>query len=306
MTTAVAAAIPVVRMPFGQRASSRGAKERSDLARALAMALLVHLLVFAVLFVSVSSTDDTSASAPTPVIAAGLVDLSGLSPDVVDGTAQPQVPVAEKIAAAAQPSPPTSPEPVPSELEPAPQDDSLTAVSEQPPSDSAPSSADTSVASATTLGGMTYSDEERKQRVLALRKANRTEEKPEQDTYVRGRVLPSRSPAINAVLRVVLPEDSNEVERERLARYQADLQEAFLKYWVRPGVVPVGQACRITLERMSAGEPVDVRVDETCPFDETGRQAITDAIRQAQLLQDDGHASVLAQPLSLEIEAFDR
>lgn len=306
MTTAVCAAIPIAHMPVGHRASSRGAKERSDLARSVAMALLVHLLLFALLSFSVSSTDGTHASAPAPVIEAGLVDLSGLSPDVVDGAAQPQVPVAEEAAPTAQPSPSIPPEPLPADLEPAPQDDSLSAVSEQPPSDRVPAAADTSAASATSLGGMTYSDEERKQRLLALRKANRAEEKPKQDTYVRGRVLQPARPSINAVVRVTLPQDSNEAERELLARYQADLQDAFLMYWLRPDVVPVGQICRITIERLAAGEPMDMRVDETCPFDEPGRRSITDAIQQAQLLRGEGYESVMAQPLSLEIEAFDR
>ena len=90
------------------------------------------------------------------------------------------------------------------------------------------------------------------------------------------------------------------------ARYQAALQEAILRNWTRPDNVPIGQRCRITIRQLPGGEVIDAKVDASCPYDELGRRSIEAAVLKAQPLPYAGFESVFNRTLLLNFEAQDR
>ena len=90
------------------------------------------------------------------------------------------------------------------------------------------------------------------------------------------------------------------------ARYAAALQEAILRNWTRPDTVPIGQRCRIVIRQIPGGEVVEAKVDPSCPYDELGRRSVEAAVLKAQPLPYVGFESVFQRTITLNFQAQDR
>ena len=90
------------------------------------------------------------------------------------------------------------------------------------------------------------------------------------------------------------------------AKYAAALQQAILRQWIRPETVALGQRCRISIRQLQGGEVVDVDVSPSCPYDEAGRQSVERAIYKASPLPYAGFETVFNRNLDLNFVAEDR
>lgn len=90
------------------------------------------------------------------------------------------------------------------------------------------------------------------------------------------------------------------------AKYAAALQQAILRQWIRPETVPLGQRCRISIRQLQGGEVVDVDVSGSCPYDAAGRQSVERAVYKASPLPYAGFEAVFNRNLDLNFVAEDR
>ena len=102
------------------------------------------------------------------------------------------------------------------------------------------------------------------------------------------------------------PPGNQGVDTGLAARYAAALQEAILRNWTRPDTVPIGQRCRIVIRQIPGGEVVEARVDPSCPYDELGRRSVEAAVLKAQPLPYAGFESVFQRTITLNFQAQDR
>ena len=102
------------------------------------------------------------------------------------------------------------------------------------------------------------------------------------------------------------PPGNQGVDTGLSARYAAALQEAILRNWTRPDTVPIGQRCRIVIRQIPGGEVVEAKVDPSCPYDELGRRSVEAAVLKAQPLPYVGFESVFQRTITLNFQAQDR
>lgn len=102
------------------------------------------------------------------------------------------------------------------------------------------------------------------------------------------------------------PPGNNGVDKDLSARYAAALREAILRNWTRPDSVPLGQRCVIVIRQVAGGTVIDAKVDPSCPYDELGRRSIEAAVLKAQPLPYAGFEAVFNRTLKLNFEAADR
>lgn len=102
------------------------------------------------------------------------------------------------------------------------------------------------------------------------------------------------------------PPGNQGVDTGLAARYAAALQEAILRNWTRPDTVPIDQRCRIVIRQIPGGEVVSADVDPSCPYDELGRRSVEAAVLKAQPLPYVGFESVFQRTLTLNFQAQDR
>ena len=102
------------------------------------------------------------------------------------------------------------------------------------------------------------------------------------------------------------PPGNQGVDKGLEARYAAALQEAILRNWTRPDTVAIGQRCRIVIRQIPGGEVVEARVDPSCPYDELGRRSVEAAVLKAQPLPYIGFESVFQRTITLNFQAQDR
>lgn len=95
------------------------------------------------------------------------------------------------------------------------------------------------------------------------------------------------------------------VDNDLLGRYQAALIQAIRSKWTRPDSVPLGQRCRINITQLPGGEVMSVSVSPSCPYDEAGRRSVEAAVLKAQPLPYAGFESVFQRNLNLNFEAAD-
>lgn len=89
-------------------------------------------------------------------------------------------------------------------------------------------------------------------------------------------------------------------------RYVAAIQSAILRNWTRPDTVPIGQKCRIVIRQIPGGEVVSADVDPSCPYDAQGRRSVEAAVLKAQPLPYVGFESVFRREIRFNFEAQDR
>lgn len=90
------------------------------------------------------------------------------------------------------------------------------------------------------------------------------------------------------------------------AKYAAALQAAIVEKWTRPDSVPLGAGCRLNIRQSPGGAVLAVEVVEPCSYDEQGRRSIEAAVLKAQPLPYAGFESVFQRNLNLNFKAQDR
>lgn len=131
---------------------------------------------------------------------------------------------------------------------------------------------------------------DRRLRLLALRRALREQQPIAQSGYTPGHdatVLGTGSQAEAAsheeendrfTLRLELPVDAPQTQA--LADYEAALADLIFANWVAPEATTETVPCYFTI--LPLPSPMELQVDDTCPFDEATRQSIKDAFAMAQ------------------------
>jgi colicin import membrane protein len=144
----------------------------------------------------------------------------------------------------------------------------------------------------------------KKQREKAAKEANLAEQKLQQ--IADARMRNAAQAAAQADASASAPPGNNGVDTGLLARYQAALQDAILRNWVRPDSVPLGQRCKLNIRQIPGGQVIDVQVAAGCPYDELGKRSVEAAVLKAQPLPYAGFEPVFQRNLTLNFEAQDR
>ena len=310
---------------------------RADTARAVVLALLLHVALVALMFVGLLWTRASApASAAGSPISAELVDASDLSAATRRALAQqPELlppepdPEPEPLPEAA-PEPQPIPEPIPEDADVAPQPTPQVQVPDPAPVDQDEARRD-AIARETAEREQ---EEKRRQEQIDLTERQRKQEEAEQKRRLAEqklaeirrqreqaqreqreaerrleRIAQSRAQEASdqqAASSSAPPPGNNGVDAGLEARYATAIQEAILQNWTRPENVPLGQRCRIIITQVRGGTVVKAEVAPSCPFDELGRRSVEAAVLKAQPLPYAGFESVFNRTLNLNFEAQDR
>ena len=315
-------------------------EQRADTTRAVVLALLLHVALFALMFAGLwfSRTASPPSAAGSP-ISAELIDASDLSPamqrtlqrrpepvppdPVPVPVPEPDPVVVEDATPEPQPVPVPLPEDAPVEPQPAPQ--------VQVPE---PSPVDQEEVRREALARETAEreqEEKRRQEQIDLTERQRQEEAEQKRRLAQQqlaeirrqreqaqreqreaerrleRIAQSRAEEASEQASTSTPPPGNEgVDPGLSARYATAIQEAILRNWTRPENVPLGQRCSIRITQVRGGTVVRAEVAPSCPFDELGRRSVEAAVLKAQPLPYAGFESVFNRNLNLNFEAQDR
>lgn len=315
-------------------------EQRADTTRAVVLALLLHVALFALMFAGLwwTRTAAPPSAAGSPV-SAELIDASDLSPAMQrtlqrrpepvppDPAPDPQ-PEPEPVVEDAAPEPQPIPVPLPEDAPVAPQPTPQVQVPEPSPVDQEEVRRDAIARERAER----EQEEKRRQEQIDLTERQRQEDaeqkrrlaqqklaeiRRQQEQVQREqreaerrleRIAQSRAePASEQAPAAGTPPPGNEgVDPGLSARYAAAIQEAILQNWTRPENVPLGQRCRINITQVRGGTVVRAEVAPSCPFDELGRRSVEAAVLKAQPLPYAGFESVFNRTLNLNFEAQDR
>lgn len=295
---------------------------RADTWVALLQALVLHVLLFALMFAGLRwSQRNVAEAAQGDPIEADLVavtDLSASMQRALQRAPRPQSappPAPEKIEPLPEPVPDAVPpppqpkelpapvpEPAPVEQEKVQRDAASPEVAkvprEQEQKRKQPDQAE--------LDAKKQAEEERrrqqqiaelrKQREQAARERSMAEQRAQQLADARTPGTSTASP----------PPGNRGTDPSLQAKYAAALQQAIQRQWIRPETVPLGQRCRISIRQLPGGEVVDVNVSPTCPYDAAGRQSVERAVYKASPLPYAGFEAVFNRNLDLNFVAEER
>ena len=82
-----------------------------------------------------------------------------------------------------------------------------------------------------------------------------------------------------------------------LAKYQAAIQNAVTQNWLRPDNMPA-LPCVVHITQLPGGDVMSAKVDSSCPYDESGRRSVENAVLRAQPLPYKGFESVFQRDLT--------
>lgn len=301
---------------------------RADTAQAFVFAVLLHLALFAVLFIGLWWTRSATPAA-AGAISAELMDASQLSSAMRRTLRQEPVPLpVEEV----EPEP--LPEPLPELVEPQdkPQDK---------PQDFIPVPDDVDQAAVTELPTPTPAEEEkvqeakqrqeqvdlteqerqeavqrnqwmvemeiqrqkqlediRKRRAAAAREAALAEQRLAQLANAR-----SRNAAEAAAESDAGASGANGIDEGLQARYITAITNKVVSKWRRPDSVPIGARCKVHIRQMAGGAVTLVETMSPCALDEEGRRSIEQAVLLAQPLPYEGFEPVFARDLYPTFEA---
>ena len=308
---------------------------RADTAQAFGLALLLHALLFVVMFAGLWWTRSAAPASTGGSMAAELVDASALSAamqrtlrtrpsSTVEPLPQPEPepPLPEPVPQEA----PTPPQPKAQDFIPVPDSQNQEAVVEQPTPIKATETALQEAKRRQEQVDLTQlerqQDAERKQRLsqmeaerlkqlddirrrraAASREAQLAEQKLEQIANARAGRASEDAARADADAGAA---GNNGVDAGLQARYAAALQAAIVAKWTRPDSIPLGGLCRLIIRQLTGGEVVDVQVSSPCAYDEQGRRSIEAAVLKAQPLPYQGFEAVFNRNLTLNFRAEDR
>ena len=313
-------------------------EQRADTARAVVLALLLHVAMFALMFAGLWWTRSAApASAAGSPISAELIDASDLSPamqrtlrnrpEPVEPTPEPEPEPEPVVVEDATPIPQPLPEPMPEDAPVEPQPVPQVQVPEPSPVDQeevrreaiARETAEREQEARRRQEQIDLTERRRQeeaeqkrrqaeQKLAELRRQQEQARREAQEAERRlERIAQSRAQDASEQAASGTPPPGNEgVDPGLSARYAAAIQEAILRNWTRPENVPLGQRCRIIITQVRGGTVVKAEVAPSCPFDELGRRSVEAAVLKAQPLPYAGFESVFNRTLNLNFEAQDR
>lgn len=309
---------------------------RADNALAIGLAVLLHVLLFGLIFLGLRWARNAIPPSAGEPVSAELFDPESLSQSMRRELAQRPEPAAEPPPPEPEPEPEPLPEPLPEEAPPPPQPQAQ----EQLPE---PDTIDQDEARRDAISELQAEREQeerrrqeqidltererqeeaerkksemeqerekqladiRRQREEAAREAKRAEERLKQIADARARSASEAAAQADAAS--APPPPGNRGADPNLAgQYAAAIQEAILRNWTRPDNVPLGQICRIVIRQLPGGQVMDAQVDPSCPYDDLGRRSVEAAVLKAQPLPYAGFESVFNRTLLLNFEAQDR
>ena len=295
---------------------------RADTWAAVAQALGLHVLLFALMFAGLRwSQHNVAEAAQGDPIEADMVAVSDLSasmqralrrapkalpapppaPDKIEPLPEP---VAEEVPPPPQPKalPPPVPEPAPVEQEKVQRDAASAEVAKVPREQEQKRRQPDQ----TELDAKKQAEQEReKQRQLAeIRRLREQAARERSMAEQRAQQLAdARTPGTSTA---PPPPGNRGTDPGLQAKYAAALQQAILRQWIRPETVALGQRCRISIRQLQGGEVVDVAISSSCPYDAAGRQSVERAIYKASPLPYAGFETVFNRNLDLNFVAEDR
>ena len=294
---------------------------RADTWIAVAQALGLHVLLFALMFAGLRwSQHNVAEAAQGDPIEADLVAVSDLSASMQRALqrtpkAQPAPPPTEKVEPLPEPVPDAVPPPPQSKALPPPVPDPAPVEQEKVQRD-APSPEVAKLPreqeqkrrqpDQAELDAKKQAEQEReKQRQLAeIRRLREQAARERSMAEQRAQQLAdARNPGTSAA---PPPPGNRGTDPSLQAKYAAALQQAILRQWIRPETVALGQKCRISIRQLQGGEVVDVSVSSSCPYDAAGRQSVERAIYKASPLPYAGFETVFNRNLDLNFVAEDR
>ena len=292
---------------------------RTDTWMALVQALLLHAVLFALLFAGLRwSQRQVAEAAQGDPIEADLVAVSDLSASMQRALqrapkAQPApppepdmpAPLPEPVPEAAPPQPkvlpPPEPDPAPVEQEKVQRDAPSPQVAkvprEQAQQRKQPDQAE--------LQAKQQQDQAR-QKERQLAELRRLREQAARERSLAEQRAQQLAEARSAGTATAPPPGNRGTDPSLQAKYAAALQQAILRQWIRPETVPLGQRCRISIRQLPGGEVVDVDVSGSCPYDAAGRQSVERAVYKASPLPYAGFEAVFNRNLDLNFVAEDR
>ncbi|MEO5566799.1 MAG: cell envelope integrity protein TolA [Luteimonas sp.] len=314
---------------------------RADNRVALVSALLLHALLFGLMFAGMWWTRTMAPmSAAGPAIEADLVDPNALSAPLRRALDAPANPVAEPTPPPQDTAPPPQPMPEPrpqdSAVQPQPQAQERVPVPDSKDQERVEREADAMRRAQREqdekrrqeqidLTERTRQQEAEKKQRLALQqkeqkdideklqkiraereKARKVAELAEQKLRQLADAT-ARTGASTASTATASPPPGNDgADKALAARYAAALTDAILRNWTRPDTVPLGQTCLIVIKQIPGGTVIDAKVDPSCPYDELGRRSIEAAVLKAQPLPYAGFEPVFNRNLRLNFKASER
>ncbi|HET8898453.1 MAG TPA: cell envelope integrity protein TolA [Rhodanobacteraceae bacterium] len=86
------------------------------------------------------------------------------------------------------------------------------------------------------------------------------------------------------------------------AEYGAALTSLITQNWLRPDNIPPGSVCPIHIVQIPGGRVMSVKVLPSCPFDESARKSVENAVLRAQPLPYKGYESVFQRDITLNFK----
>jgi len=315
-------------------------ESRADTTRAFVLALLLHLLLFALMFAGLWWTQDTTPlSAAGSPVSAELTDTSDLSAAMRRTLAKRPEPVKdEPVTPPPQPAEKDItplPQPIP---EPSPQDSPVPQQQQAQDVVPEPSPIEQEKVDRDAISAETREreqEEKRRQEQIDLTEQKRQEEaekkfrlaeqqrdeklkeiQAERAKAQREADLAEQKLKQIADLRAAQaskqaasaappPPGNQGADAGLSARYAAAIQAAVLSQWTRPDNVPLGQKCVIHITQLPGGDVMSAKVDPSCPYDEAGRRSVEAAVLKAKPLPYQGFEAVFARNLKLNFVAQD-
>ncbi len=298
---------------------------RADTAQAIGLALVLHLALFALLFVGLWWTR-SAAPAAAGAISAELMDASQLSSAMRRTLRDKPEPVVEEVEPEPlpEPVPESQPQPKPQDFIPVPDDVDQVAVTEQPTPtpaieekvqeakqrqeqvDLTEQARQQEAQKRDQLTAMEQQrlkqlEDIRRRRAAAAREADLAEQRLQQLASASSRKAAEAAAPSDAQV-----SGANGTDDGLRARYAAALQAAILAKWTRPDSVPIGASCKLHIRQLPGGEVMGVEVSAPCAYDEQGRRSIEAAVLKAQPLPYAGFEPVFSRDLTLNFRAEDR
>jgi len=306
----------------------------ADTAQAIGLALLLHVLLFALVFVGMHWTRSAAPQSAGLPISAELVDADALSPAAQQALAEepeplpPPPPEPEPVERETIPPPQPLPEPVPEDAPVEPQLE----LQEQIPDPDVIDQDEARADSESELAAEREQEERRRQEQIELAERQKQEEaeqkrrlarqqREEELEKLRAEQAQLQREAEEAERKLEQIADARrERESEQAAAstaspprgtpdgggYSSAVAEAILRQWVRPDTIALGQVCRIQITQLPGGEVINVEFGSPCPYDALGRRSVEAAILRASPLPYRGFENEFQRRLILNFEAQDR
>lgn len=100
------------------------------------------------------------------------------------------------------------------------------------------------------------------------------------------------------------PRIGNEgIDDSLLGRYTVAIQQAVERNWIRPETIRPGVPCQIRIVQIPGGEVLSATVQPSCPYDDLGRRSVEAAVLRAQPLPYAGFESVFRREIIFTFRA---